>query len=136
MMEHIKITRSEFFLYVKIIAGLGFVNLGFSISRELVEALVNPWFMGYVHPFYILTITFGAINMIAYFAASAWLLNKSETRKGTKDKFWLGLGILLGPLAVAGYLSWNLCKNYRTVLPEENEYQSVWQTLLQSARRD
>lgn len=134
-MTHIKITRSEYFIYVKIVVALGILPFLFSVYFNIYnqfphEAGVQPTFLIQCRGLAIF------LHVIGIAIASAYILNLSEKRKGCKDHFWLTISIFFGITAFVCYIIWGLSKEYRFVLPKGHKLPSAKKVLLTTFKKD
>ena len=136
-MEHIKITRSEFFLYVKILTAIGFVHFLFNMSNAISKHLYGHTITiadGF-DSLAIIGFAIGVLNLFASYIASIWLINRSEKRKGIQDKLWAVFALLFGPIVVGFYVVYGWCRYLQLLKPPKQSTPNLFEEFIQLIRR-
>lgn len=110
-MKFVKISRKEYFIYIKVILALAilpkllYIFLGF--YKLLPHYNINPLKS-------IISINGGLIllQLLGTSIASGIIINLSENRQGTKNYLWVIIGVLFGLLGFASYIIWGLMLEY------------------------
>lgn len=127
-MNHIKIKRIEYFIYIKVLIALGIMPFIFSLFFKVYylfphEIGTQPTFLIHFR---------GVVNILEFIGiaiATAVILRKSEKRKGCNDPFWLFMGFYFGVIAFCCYIIWGLYKEYKLIVSDNDEVLTLQQMI-------
>jgi hypothetical protein len=134
-MKSIRISRSEFFLYVKIVLSLSILPFLLSIFNTFYPLLQHGVIRSF-STFYTIQGFILLLEAIGIPIATAILIHRSEKRKGCKDHFWLVIGIIFGFYGFISYLVWNILKEFNLIIPENHQYLKISEIGLRPQDRD